>query len=273
MKFCYCDETGTGEDPFAVFVGVIVDAKRMHLTKSDWSDILQILSKVVDKKIHEIHASDFYNGNGVWRGLDGNKRAEITTLFLKWFKARKHKLVFSVIEKSKFEVLKEKGEIFEEINSVWRAMCFHTVLAIQKNYQKEKLNKGNTIFILDEKFSEEAKIQKLILNPPIWSESYYSKDKKVEPLNQVIDSPYFADSKNVALIQTADFIAFFVRRYVEIKSGLMPEKYPSEENMMDGWFKTIKSRSISMSSTYPKVNRCEVAELFRNIAPDCIIET
>lgn len=33
MKLCYCDESGTGNEPVAVMVGIVVDTKRMHLTK------------------------------------------------------------------------------------------------------------------------------------------------------------------------------------------------------------------------------------------------
>jgi hypothetical protein len=50
MKFCYCDESGTGDEPIAVMVGVIVDATRMHVTKSDWSALLVRLSHIVEKK-------------------------------------------------------------------------------------------------------------------------------------------------------------------------------------------------------------------------------
>jgi|GEM_PF-2882739 hypothetical protein len=33
MKFCYFDESGMGEEPYLVIVGIIVDATRMHITK------------------------------------------------------------------------------------------------------------------------------------------------------------------------------------------------------------------------------------------------
>ena len=47
MKLCYFDESGTGSEPIAVVVGVIVDAQRMHITKREWADLLLNLSKVV----------------------------------------------------------------------------------------------------------------------------------------------------------------------------------------------------------------------------------
>ena len=59
MKFCYIDESGTGNEPFAVMVGIIVDAQRMHVTKSDWADLLNILSNIVNREVNEIHTRDF----------------------------------------------------------------------------------------------------------------------------------------------------------------------------------------------------------------------
>ena len=47
MKFCYCDESGTGDEPIAVMVGIVVDAQRMHLTKADWAELLETLSQLL----------------------------------------------------------------------------------------------------------------------------------------------------------------------------------------------------------------------------------
>jgi len=270
MKFCYCDETGTGEEPFAVIAGVIVDAKRMHLTKSDWQGLLDELSEAVGQQLQELHANKFYSGSGIWRNIDGEKRADVITIFLKWFAARKHHLVFSAIDKDKFKELQKEGRVYDEIDTVWRAMGFHMILGIQRNYQKEPNNKGNTVFIFDEKVKEEARFQNLILNPPEWSDTYYSKGEKDVALSQIIDAPYFADSKNVALIQTADFIVYFLRRYIEIKTGAVPAKYTTEEEKIDTWFELIQSRFIPMSAIYPKTKRCDVANLFWDLAPECI---
>jgi hypothetical protein len=57
MKFCYFDESGTGEEPFSVMVGVIVDSQRMRLTKEHWDSLLQSLSAKIGKDISELHTS------------------------------------------------------------------------------------------------------------------------------------------------------------------------------------------------------------------------
>jgi len=85
MKFCYFDESGTGHEPFAVMVGVIVDTQRMHLTKTDWSELLETFSKIIGKKVDELHTREFYRGNGIWRNSNtGPIRAKIILAILEW---------------------------------------------------------------------------------------------------------------------------------------------------------------------------------------------
>ena len=270
MKFCYCDETGTGEEPYAVLLGVVVDGSRMHVTKKDWSQFLDSLSKTIGKKLQELHTRNFYAGNGVWKGMDGPQRSAAIDLFIKWFGKRKHHVVFTAIDKASFQDIKDAGNLPDGLDTVWKAMGFHVALSMQKRFQSEGKNKGNTIFIFDEEVKEEVKFQKLILSPPVWSESYYNKPKNKDPLDQIVDAPYFADSKNVSLIQVADFLSYFVRRYIEIQTGAVPAAYAEEAAKIDGWFTSIKSRSIPYQNMYPKTKRCDVAEFFWQLAPECI---
>ena len=119
-------------------------------------------------------------------------------------------------------------------------MGFHVALAIQRHFQSEPKNKGNTIFVFDKEVKEETRFHELILKPPQWSESFYSKPKKALPLDQLVDAPYFADSKNVSLLQVADFLAYFVRRYIEIQENAIPEKYAGEATKVNAWFRKIR---------------------------------
>ena len=79
MRFVYIDESGTGEEPVSVMVGVIADSYRMRLTKQHWNSLLKELSKIVKKPIEEIHTRDFYSGNSPWRDLKGIDRYNIIT--------------------------------------------------------------------------------------------------------------------------------------------------------------------------------------------------
>jgi len=96
MKLCYCDESGTGDEPIAVMAGVIVDCQRMHKTKEHWCNLLKALSNIVGKDIAEFHTKDFYPGNGIWRGMTGEQRTNIILAILRWLKDRKHSVIVSL---------------------------------------------------------------------------------------------------------------------------------------------------------------------------------
>lgn len=134
MKLCYCDETGTGEERFAVLLGVVVDASRMHVTKDDWSQFLANLSKIVGQEFHEFHTRKFYSGSGIWKNIHGDQRSEIMQFFVDWFSERKHHVVFSVIDKHRYKLMAGDKKIPSELDSVWKAMGFHLALALQKHF-------------------------------------------------------------------------------------------------------------------------------------------
>ena len=272
MKFCYCDESGTGDEPIAVMVGIIVDASRMHITKQDWCDLLNDLSGLVGSQVTELHTRNFYAGNGVWRNLDGPKRAQIISAVFKWLADRKHKIIYSSVCRAEYHRRFALQLIPDELNTLWRFLGFHLVLSLQKYCQKFDKNKGNTLLIFDNEQREQMRFTDVIVRPPVWSHEYYEKKKKQDPLDQIIDVPYFGDSQDVSLIQVADFIAYFLRRYAEIKENLVPSRYADEEVKMDLWVKSLSELSIGRSFMYPKVGRSNAEELFYNTASKSVRE-
>lgn len=262
MKLCYCDESGTGDQPIAVMVGIIVDSKRMHITKAEWSELLERLSKIVGRAIPEIHMRNLYTGGGIWKDINGVARAEVITFIFDWLAERKHHVVYSSVCQETYRKNYALQNIPDELNTIWRFLGFHLILAMQKYCQREQRNKGNTIFIFDNEKREELRFTDLIMRPPRWSDEYYERESKQDALDQVIDVPYFGDSREVALIQVADVAAFFLRRYAEIKEKLIPERYEGEEQRVDGWIKTFISRSIGRQCIYPKFGRNRAEELF-----------
>lgn len=270
MKFCYCDESGTGDEPIAVMVGIIVDAQRMHLTKKEWIELLHTLSELVKKPIDEIHARDFYPGNGIWRGINGSLRSKIITAILDWIADRKHHIVISAINKSIYFSLRQEGKLPKEINTLWRTMGLHIILAIQKAFKNNEVPKGNTVFVFDNEEKERVRFTDLIMTPPVWTDTYYNKGIKEPSLNQIVDVPYFGDSKEVSLIQVADFVAFFVRRYIELKEGLDKLRYAGEDDNLENWAAQISSRSIGAQYTYPQKGRCDCANLFYQLSPETV---
>jgi len=270
MKICYCDESGTGDEPIAVMVGVVVDAQRMHVTKNDWKNLLIALSRIVGKPIEEIHTRDFYAGNEKWRALRGDQRAEIITETFNWIKNRKHDVVYVAVEKSKFYESQKAGQLPAEANTLWRFMGLHLLLSVQKVHQKLQKTKGHTIFVFDNEERERMRFTDLIANPPAWTDSYYGKAKRQARLDQIVDAPYFGDSTEVHLLQLADFVAFFLRKHAEIEGGYFPEKYDHEADKILGWLNTLKACSFPPSVAYPATGRCECASLFFDHAPEAV---
>ena len=272
MKFCYLDESGTGGEPYAVMVGIVVDTRRMHVTKNEWLELLHLLSDLIGKPVPEIHTRDFYPGNGIWRGLDGPMRSGVITAVFEWLNQRKHSVICSAIDTKKYKEQKVAGTLPGGINTIWRCLGLHVILGVQKAFQSEKNNKGNTLLIFDEEKREELKFAGLINDPPEWTDQYYGRKKGQNRLDQIIDVPYFVDSRHVGLVQMADFAAFFLRRYIEIKTGAVPSDYKEEEQKIDAWIDSLCKRHVAKSATYPKRGRSEAAQIFWSLAPDCIKE-
>jgi len=270
MKFCYCDESGTGDEPIAVMVGVVVDADRMHLTKEHWGTLLSHLSSKTGRTVTEVHMRDLYNGrNEYHRTMDGNQRAEIIDSVVAWLADRHHHIVYASAVKADYAAAFERHDVPDELNTVWRFLGFHMVLAVQRRFMREERPKGNTVFVFDNEKPEEARFSDLILRPPTWSDEYYDRERKTAPLDQVIDVPYFADSKNVALIQVADAAAFLLRRHAEVEAGDR-ERYDGEAERLGGWASDLGARSIGRAHIYPRTQRRDAHNLFYNLAPEAL---
>lgn len=270
MKFVYIDESGTGNEPIACMVGIITDAYRMRPTKSDWGKMLNQLSQIIGENVSEIHTKDFYSGNGKWRELDGDKRTKIIDIVFNWIKDRKHQIVFTSVDKTKFNNDLNNNTKLKEIGSLWKFMALHIVLSLQKQHQVQKKNKGNFLLIFDRKDNEQAEFTNLILYPPDWTNTYYNKKQKQEKISELIDVPHFVDSKQVPLIQLADFVSFFLRRHIELELNLSKEKYNNEKQKIKEWINLAKENFIPINNIYPKRGRCDCADLFYSYAPDII---
>ena len=271
MKFCYCDESGMGEEPIATMVGVVVDADRMHLTKADWVGLLEILSGVTEHRVTELHMRDLYPGNGPYRNvLDGAERAGLITQICEWIAERKHHFVYTAVVKERYREAWARQDVPDELGTVWRFMGFHMMLAMQRRFQRDKNRKGNTVFIFDNEEREQMRFADLVQRPPEWSDSYYDRARRTEALNQVVDTPYFGDSRDVSLIQMADFAAFILRRYAEIEGGLTRERYKGEGVRVGEWAAMLAARSIGRPHIYPRTNRNDAHNLFYNLAPEAI---
>lgn len=278
MKFIYVDESGTGEEPIAVMSGVIADAYRMRKTKQHWEDLLYSLEQITGFDIDEFHTHRFYPGNGLWRTIDGGDRATIIELILKWLAERKHDVVYTCIDKQKFQNQFNGHEFGQDLDSLWKTMAFHLTLSIQKHLQgaatsgtrRKKASKRNAVLVFDHQHREQEYFTDLLLDPPEWSQTYYDKVKHQLELGKIIDVPHFVDSTKVGLIQLADFISYFLRKFLEIENGYEKESYDGEYEKLSKWKDMIDSRCIRKSNMYLKRGRCDAAQFFYDLAPETL---
>ncbi|MCB2225352.1 MAG: DUF3800 domain-containing protein [Desulfarculaceae bacterium] len=264
MKFAYFDESGKGD--LLVMAGVIVDAYRMHITKEIWNDFLSNVSKALGKEITEFHTKDFYSGNGPWRQVSGDKRSDVMDSIVKWWLRRKHSLVVSAVDLNLFSTHQARHGLL----SPWQAVALHCVLALQRNHQTIKSNKGHTVLIFDHQVREADKFCDLLNSPPNWTDSYYGLVGDGTQLNQIIDVPYFADSERALLIQIADLAAYLIRRHIELEDGIEPEKYQDESVKVSKWVNQLCSCCLPRACLYRRTNHCVASEIFRDMAPDAI---
>ena len=269
MKFCYIDESGTGEEPYAVMVGIIADSYRMRPTKNDWKWLLRQLSKILKKQISEIHTSDFYAGNGVWRQLDGTVRARIISAIFDWLKDRNHKIVYCSVDKSQFNAEFNNEPQASNVGTLWCFMALHICLALQKCHQSVSQNKGNTLLVFDNKKSDMDRFINLVIDCPDWSDTYYKRKRGQVQLDQIIDVPYFGDSRHVGLIQLADFVSFFLRRHIELQMGVSPD-YGDESRLVEEWARSALALSIPKPAIYLQKGRCNCAKFFYRCTPLCL---
>jgi hypothetical protein len=270
MKFCYVDESGTGDQPIAVMAGVVVDAWRMRPTKSEWSELLQQLAEIVGRDVKEFHTRDFYAGNGPWRELNGETRKAVIGSIFEWYAGRKHQIVYSVIDKHHWEDIGHEHPHRASIGSLWSTLGLHVALSLQKAYQRMKGNKGNTVLIFDNHEQDHKRLTELLLEPPEWTDTYYDRSPKNRRLDQIVDVPHFVDSTHVGLIQLADCVSYFLRRHLEIAEGLTDEAYPGEGEIVGSWAEAAFRQSIPVAAMYPSRGRCETAEFFHTLAPPSV---
>ena len=146
----------------------------------------------------------------------------------------------------------------------------HLVLGIQKQYQRERSNKGNTIFVFDDIRSKDE-LTDLILEPPAETAEFYKRGKKQEPLDQVIDVPYFADSKHVGLIQLADLFAFLICLYAELEEGVKKEKFEGESARLTGWLADMRPFLLKDAARWPATAKDPCTRFFRAAAPPSLL--
>ena len=270
MKFCYADESGHGSE-ILVVAGVIVDATRMQPTKAAWNRLLAKLDEISSGRVFEVKGRELYRGNAFWRKFDGGERTRLIDQIIKWMIARKHAVTFGAVSKPllRNRQVERKKIGLEEANE-WSIAAFHLLLGIQKKFQGLKNNKGNCVFVFDSG-TEYKCFSELVVHPPRATEGFYGRQEKERPLNQVIDVPFFADSRHVGLIQVADLFAYIFRLYSDLAEGVTQQRFEGEFERLEGWIENMRPVLLPDSARWPKSSTDPCTRFLRSIAPPSLL--
>lgn len=272
MKFCYIDESGTGNEPVIVVAGVVVDAIRMHVTKDDWDDLIKDLRDISNGRVEELKAGSLFRGNAYWRQWPQQDRQALIRDILEWMKVRKHRVTFGAIDKARFKSALTEWKLPALSGcSDWTLAALHLVLTLQKSHQREKQNKGKTVFVFDDARSVEE-LRTVLAQPPADLDGFYARDRKQRPLDQLIDTPYTADSKLVGLLQVADLFAYLLRLYGELVDGLVTEKFAGETRELEQWVGEMRGILLEDAARWPSNSKDPCVQLYRELAPPSLLK-
>lgn len=270
MKLCYVDETGTdGESPLVVFVGVIADVKRVHRTRTEFEELFEKLTDLPEKSISEVKGSNLYYGRGRWAGVDGEARHAVIDELCNWLSDRKHSLALAAIDTKEFASSELKATTGLDI---WMCGALHVSLQVQKAHQSIKKKKGATFLVFDEHKMKSDALAELLFDPPAWTDDYYEKTRKQLPLDQIMDTAFYARSHHVGLVQVADVFAFVLRRYSEIGDYGENEGYEGEMDRLSRWVGVIETCLLARSHRWPKRTKSQLAKMYSRVAPASLNE-
>ena len=245
---------------------------RMHRTKANWEEQLNKLRSVSDKPMAEIKGGELYRGNAAWRQWDGGERSALIDQIIEWMRERKHNVTFGAVSQSRLVDMRDQFDLGGlQKASGWCVAASQLLLGIQKNYQGNEKNKGNTVFVFDNA-SELGEIIDFVVEPPRATDGFYNRKKNQDALDQIIDVPYSADSRHIGLIQVADVFAFILRLYAELTEGLQSEKFDGELQRLRRWIEQMKPLFLSNATRWPAGSKDPCINFFHSVAPPSLLK-
>jgi len=270
MKVCYVDDSGLqASDPCIVMVGILADAQRLHATKQEFDSIFKVIQKIPGNgRVRELKSTQIFYGGKQWYGVDADTRYDIIKMFCEWIVDRKHKVVFSAIDKQKHS--SNIAGIPCVCDDEWLACALHIALQVQKCNQGKKNNKGHTFLIFDENKAKVDHLAELLWEPPEWTDDYYNLGKKQQRLDQLVDNAFFVKSHHSGLVQVADLYAFILRRYAELVDFGSQEKFQGELEVIKSYIQILNKQFCPKSTRWTK-SKSECQQFYNEIAPASLL--
>lgn len=272
MKFCYCDESGHGDgDPCFVAVGIIVDAARLNRTADAFAELFAAIQAHSAEQLREIKASKLLMGRDRWRQVDPEIRKRICESLCQWIIDRKHTLILTAIDRTKFVAVKDDAPA-EVQRGYWLAGMTHLALQLQKLHQGEPNNKGRTVLLIDDNKQFADHLAEVLWAPPAWTDTYYQKGRRQEQLDQIVDSAFAVKSHHAGLIQIADLFALVFRRFAELRDYGQAEEWAGERDYVDSLVQKLVARLAPASCRWPRRPACPCTRWYNGLAPSSLLQ-
>lgn len=267
MRFCYVDESGTdGKSPYVVFAGLVFDGtKRAKVTRESRA-LVDTVRSHARRPVTELKGNRLYLGEDAWWGVDD--RWKLIESLLDWFVDQSGGyLALAAVgtENHKSSDLYELSGL-----DLWTAGALHIALQIQKTGKSKKNNKGQSVLVFDQQVMRQEALTELLINPPDFTDDYYDRPAKADPFDQVIDTPLFAASHHLPLIQVADVFGYIIRQHIEVSTGHRGERYKCEAEILADWYERLSPRMLDLAARWPKRTKSALAAAYRKSAPDCL---
>lgn len=273
MYVGYVDESGfvgrkkNPDQPVQVMACILPAAYNLPRTIDEFEMNIKLL-RAHNIPLTELKAEDMYSGWGAWERVEGEVRHQVFTGYFDWLAERRHKIVLSLIDNSRFfEEKKASNRISLALDTPYLAGALHVALAVQRFNQRKADRKGMTILVFDEQREFEDRVAELVSHPPGFTDEYYGyRPEHGRRLNQIIDTAYFVKSQHSFLVQIADTVAFVFRRYLQLISYDSEERFDGEMDRILGWRRMLEERLALRSHSYPP-GKSGVCTFYREIAP------
>lgn len=239
MKFIYVDESGE-KDHTDVFVmaGVLIDAYRLRKHTATFDEMIKTFLAKHEGAPKELKTHAFINGDGGWSKVDAGERkaflGEVCDLVAQC--ARIFAVAFSF---KNFDPAANAEQQKTFGTGYWLGAAMFVSALVQQKMQKEKRNKGYTVFMCDEKMTDMPKLADAPYAADPWFDPIYEGTRRKkkgkallseERFDQIVNTAFSIKSHHSSLIQVADAVSYIYRRHLELKNE--KETWPGEKEYL-----------------------------------------
>jgi hypothetical protein len=228
VHLAYLDESGTdGHSPIVIFGAVIIFPDKFgHLEGLHCAAIQQIIPVDQTEKFQEFHASELFQGEGPFQGIDKEKRFDAIRVLLTALQGEKFPYVYAAVDRAKLE--QSPMGSARALDVAFR-VCALGIEDWAQSHHKQHPDFPKSIlldytdlclFILDDTTDTLLKKQlRSSYRQLRAAHPYIPLSMKDNRLWHAHDDMYFGDSHDSVGIQMVDLCNYFMWRHLLKKDG------------------------------------------------------